>query len=199
MVADKVLENDAHIAAQGIEIVVAHVVAVEENAALIGIIEACQQLDQGRLARAVFTHEGENLARFQSKAEMADGPSLGSGISEADIVKYEPLTNWTRKGQRIVGRVDFRADLIKGKQVIEIERLAGGAGKACQKAFEKIAQAPERSGKKGEIADGQRTHERLPDDIGIGAVVADGSDGGEKATPTGTSDGDLTIGGVELS
>ena len=51
VVAHEVLEDDADVRAQRGEVVLAQVVAVEEDPALVGVVEAREQLDQRRLAR----------------------------------------------------------------------------------------------------------------------------------------------------
>ena len=109
IVADEILEDDAHVAAQRIEIVVAQVVAVEQDAAFVGIVEAGEQLHQRRLAGAVLAHQRQHLAGIQREAEIADRPSLGAGIPEADILEDEPLADWVAEtgsgfsGERISG------------------------------------------------------------------------------------------------
>ena len=45
------------------EVVLAEVVAVEQDAALVGVVEPRQQLDQGGLAGAVLAHQRQHLAR----------------------------------------------------------------------------------------------------------------------------------------
>ena len=90
----------------------------------------------------------------------------------------------------------FRFDLEEGEQVVEIEGLARRAGEARQKSFEKRAQAPERAGQKGEIADRERARQRAPDDVGIGQIVADGADRGEQAAPAGAPQREPAIGRV---
>ena len=50
------------LAAQLVEVVVAQVVAVEQDAALVGVVEARQQLHQRGLAGAVLAHQRQHLA-----------------------------------------------------------------------------------------------------------------------------------------
>ena len=51
--------------------------------------------------------------------------------------------------------------------------------KTCQQTLEQGAQAPERAGEEGEVADRELPLQRAPDDIGVGDVVADRPDRGE--------------------
>ena len=47
------------------EVVLAQIVAVEQDAAFVGIVEARQQLDERRLAGAVLADERQHLAGVQ--------------------------------------------------------------------------------------------------------------------------------------
>ena len=91
IVAHEILEDHAHAAAQRVEVVVAQVVAVEQDAALVGVVEPRQQLHQRGLAGAVLADQRHHLARLQGEAEMAHRPALGAGIDEADILEHEAL------------------------------------------------------------------------------------------------------------
>ena len=57
--------------AQLVEVVLAEVVAVEQDAALVRIVEPGEQLDQRRLARAVLADQRQHLARREREGECA--------------------------------------------------------------------------------------------------------------------------------
>ena len=185
VVAHEVLEDDAHAAAQLLEVVFAEVVAVEQDAALVRVVEPGQQLHQRRLAGAVLADQRHHLARLQGEAEMADRPALGAGIDEADILEHEAVADRMRERPRIGRRQDLRPRLEEGEQVVEIERLPRHRREAEQQAFEQGAQAQERARQERQIADRELALQRAPDDVGIGRVVADRADGGEHAAPHG--------------
>ena len=102
IVADEILEDDAHVSAQRTEIVLAQIVAIEQDATFVGIVQAGEELHERRLAGAVLTNQGDNLAGMQREAEMAYRPSLGAGIPEADVLEYEAPLDWARKRTRII-------------------------------------------------------------------------------------------------
>ena len=89
IVADEILEDDAHVSAQRIEIVFAQVVAIEQDAAFVRIVEAGEKLHERRLAGAVLADQREHLAGVQREAEMAYRPSLGAGIAKSDVLEYK--------------------------------------------------------------------------------------------------------------
>ena len=60
---ERLLGHDAQLAAQRVQRHRAHVHAVEQHAALGGVVEAVGQLGHGRLARAGGADEGDRLAR----------------------------------------------------------------------------------------------------------------------------------------
>src|SRR5580693_5968966 len=53
IVADKILEDDAHVSAQRTEIVLSQIVAIEQDATFVGIVEAAEKLHERGLAGAV--------------------------------------------------------------------------------------------------------------------------------------------------
>ena len=59
LVADEVLEDHADAAPQGLGLPLLQGGAVQQDAALLGLVQAGQQLDEGGLAAAVVTHQGQ--------------------------------------------------------------------------------------------------------------------------------------------
>ena len=68
MVAHEVLKDDADIAAENVEIIFAQIDAIEQDTALIGIIETGKQLDERRLAGAVLADEGQHFTSLKREA-----------------------------------------------------------------------------------------------------------------------------------
>ena len=62
VVAHEVLEDDADVRAKREEVVLAQIVAVEQDAALVRIVEAREQLHERRLAGAVLADQRKHLA-----------------------------------------------------------------------------------------------------------------------------------------
>ena len=73
LVAREVLEDDADAPAQRAGLPVVEVEPVEQDAALVGPVQARQQLDQRRLAGAVLADQRQALARPQCEADVAHG------------------------------------------------------------------------------------------------------------------------------
>ncbi len=143
VVAHEVLEDDADVAAQRGEVVIAQVAAVEQDPALVRVVEPRQELDQRRLAGAVLADQRQHLAGPQLEGEVAHRPALGPRVAEADVFEDEALADRLREGQRIGRRGDLRREVEEREEVVEIERLAGDLREADQQPFEEVAQAAE--------------------------------------------------------
>ena len=63
VVADEVLEDHTDVAAKAIEVVVAQLVAIQQDPAFVRVVQPRQQLDQRRLAGAVLADERDDFAR----------------------------------------------------------------------------------------------------------------------------------------
>ena len=92
VIAHEVLEDDADVGAQREEVVFAQVVAVEQDAALVRVVEPREQLDQRGLAGAVLADQREDLAGAQVERQPAHRPALGAGIAKADVLEREALS-----------------------------------------------------------------------------------------------------------
>ena len=91
VVADEVLENDADRAAHRLEIVVAQIDPIEQNAPLRRIVQPCEQLDERRLPRAVLANEGDALAGMQAEVHVPHRPGVAAGVAETDVFEHEAL------------------------------------------------------------------------------------------------------------
>ena len=82
VIAYEVLENDANRSAHRLEVVVAQIDPIEQNAPFRRIVQPCEQLDERRLPRAVLANEGDALAGMQAEVHMPHAPrrrGQGSG------------------------------------------------------------------------------------------------------------------------
>src|SRR2546425_11838683 len=90
VVAYEVLEDHADAAAQAVQIVLAQVHAIEQDAPFVGVVQPRQQLHQRRLPRPILAHQCDALARLEQEPEMAHGPAVRPGVAEADALELEP-------------------------------------------------------------------------------------------------------------
>ncbi len=128
---------------------------------------------------------------------MAHRPALGAGIAEADVLEGEAVADRRREGTRILRRDDLRLDLEEGEQVVEVERLPRHLREADQQPLQQGAQAEERAGQEGEVADAEAAAQRAPGDVGVGHVIAHRADGGQRAPPAGAADRQPAVALVE--
>jgi hypothetical protein len=95
------LENQADVAAQVVEVELAHVDAVEQHAAGGRVEEARDQAHQHALARAGRAEDGHALAGFHVEVDVAhDG--LGAVVGEGDV--FERTAPSSRGAAEGVGR-----------------------------------------------------------------------------------------------
>ena len=87
VVAHEVLEDHADVAAQTVQVVVAQVHAVEQDAPLVGIVEAGEQLDERRLARPVLPDQRDALFGLELEAQVAHRPAARARVVEAHVVE----------------------------------------------------------------------------------------------------------------
>src|SRR3546814_13821195 len=74
-VADEVLEDHAGVGAQLVQVVLGQRVAVEQDAAFVGVVQAREQFDQGGLAGAVLADQCQHLARSEARSVGKEGVS----------------------------------------------------------------------------------------------------------------------------
>src|SRR5258708_5394617 len=197
MEAHEVLEDHADVAAQLDEVVLAQVVAVEQDAARVGIVEAREQLHERGLAGAVLTDERQHLARLELEGQVAYRPAVGARIAEAHALEGEAPADRIRQPLRIRRRGDRGLDLEAREQVVEIQRLPRHARESRQQLLQQPPQAQERSGEAREVADGELAVQRAPDGVSVGEIVGDGAYRGERASPPRAAHRDPAIGAKE--
>ena len=140
------------------EVVLAQVVAVEQDAALVGIVEPREQLHERRLARAVLADERQHLARVQGEAQVAHRPALGARDSGSPTSsKREALA---RSATGTAAGSAARRSPARSRRTRRGRRGRAPGPATCEKpisrSFEQVAQAPERAGQEREVADGER-------------------------------------------
>src|SRR5207237_10906091 len=70
LVAHEILKDDTDVAMQIFEGVLPQVDAVEQNLSFGGVVEACDELDHGRLALAILTDQGDPFSRREGEIEI---------------------------------------------------------------------------------------------------------------------------------
>src|ERR1700721_106866 len=77
---ERILQYDTEAVAKDLQVVLAHVHAVNQDAAALNVIEAHHQAGNGCLARAGVADNGGGLVRLDSKADAAEDPfDVGEG------------------------------------------------------------------------------------------------------------------------
>ena len=176
VVADEVLEYHADRLPERREIVFAEVDPVEQNAPLGRIVEACHQLGERRLARAVLTDQRNPLMRSALQVDVPDRPAIRPRIAKADVLEDEPGLDGSRHRPGAGRGRDVGPDLEKEKEVAEVERLLVDIARLQQQLLNDRPALGERRRQKGERPDRDDAEGRLEHDDGVGPVVAERPD-----------------------
>ena len=90
----RVLQDDAELAAQVLDVQFADVDAVEKDLPALDVVEAQQELDGGGLAGAGVADDGDGLAGLDAEGNVAQDPVFLAGIGaavigEPDVAKFD--------------------------------------------------------------------------------------------------------------
>ena len=91
LVAREILEDHPDPLSQAVFIPIVQVQSIQQDAALLRPVKAGQQLDQRRLAGAVFTDQRQRLAGPDVQVDIAQGRLLGSRVGEAYALEADPV------------------------------------------------------------------------------------------------------------
>ena len=192
-VADEILEDYPDMGMDIAHGKILEIDAVHRDAALVGVIEPGQQLDDGGLARAILAHQSQRLAGLEGKVQMAQRPGVGIGIAEANILKHHAGLDRLGKRLGLGRRNDGWLDLEEGEQVIKIHRLPGNLGKAQQQLLEQAIEPQKRARQEGKVADREIADDGPPDDKAIGTIIGQRRDRREQRAPEGALGGNAAI------
>ncbi len=84
------LQHDADLRAQAVDRQVAEVVAVDQDRALAGVVEARDQVDDRALAAAGGAQQRDSLARLGRKADVVQHGRAAAEVAEAHIPELDP-------------------------------------------------------------------------------------------------------------
>src|SRR6186713_1885232 len=90
LVAHEVLEDNADAAAQHGGVPFLQVTTVEQHPTMGGRVQARQQLDQGGLARAVFSDQRQALAALDLQVDAGDRHLVGARITKLHVFELHP-------------------------------------------------------------------------------------------------------------
>jgi hypothetical protein len=102
----RLLAHDPEGPSQLVDVVVANVVALEEDIPLRRLVEAQQQLENGGLAAARSPHEGHFVALSDAEVDAAEGVVLSTFVPETDVL--ELYVSFYRIGQHFRAPSDLQ-------------------------------------------------------------------------------------------
>ena len=174
--------------------------AVEQNAALGGVVEAGEQLNEGGFAGPVLAHQRQLFAGPQVEVEVAQGPLLGVAVLKAHILEHEAFPDGIGEGPHRLAFVaaDAGLELEEVEEILEVERALGHRAEAAQNPFEQSPHAGKRAGQKRELADADAPVHGLQDDVDVGRVVARRAHRREERAPAGALHHEGLVLGVKI-
>ena len=101
LVSDEVLEDDADLAVQILDVVLAQVDAVEQDTARRRVVQTRDQLHQRGLALPVLTDEGNALAAGDAEVEVVEDRPRVARVLERDVLEHEAVANRPRRRYRV--------------------------------------------------------------------------------------------------
>src|SRR5215472_12843692 len=85
--AEEILEGACQARAPILHRNLREVSSVNQDSALIRLVEACQQFYEGGFASAVFSHDRNHRSALQIQVHIFEYPTLSAGIGEGDILQ----------------------------------------------------------------------------------------------------------------
>src|SRR6266446_1825183 len=175
---ERILEHDAELPAQILQIDGSNVLAVEKNLAALNIVKAQEQGNQGGLAGAGMSDDGEGLPGLDAEGYIAQNPIFVGGlrsvaIAEPDVAKFD-LT------ERMIERDGVGIRFNQHGFIQKLEDALGSRHRGLQDVefLAEILDRPEKTLRKhregGQNAEAERTRENT-----VSAGPIDQGDGGE--------------------
>ena len=149
----KILEHDAQTPADVVRAEPAHVDPIEQDLAVLEVVEAAEQPRQGRLAGSGRSHDGELLARLDAETHVVEH-RLGLVVAEAHVPELDAAFEAGGQGGRMLGL---------GHVLVPVEELEDALG-ARHGAVEHVVL----------LADG---HDGAEEQVGVAGEEDQGSDG----------------------
>ncbi len=159
LVLEEVLEDDADVAAQVVQVVLLDRVPVDQDLTGCRLVQPGQQLDQGGLACAVVADDGAAPARRDHAAETVEGLRVGARVDERDVAELDPVPQLGGEPPVAAGYPRFG----QGEEVEEVpgvERVLVEPGESSQQARAGRADRGDGLEESGQLADRAARHRR---------------------------------------
>src|SRR5713101_59010 len=137
LVGDVVLEHRTDLGAELVGVEVLDVDPIDQDPAGVGVVQAADQLEQGRLAGAVPADYGQRLARLDSEAEVGQRVGLSARVGECHVVKADLAAHRLRDLHRGGRRLHRRLRLHQLEQVVQVEVVLVHPRKAGEDALDR--------------------------------------------------------------
>src|ERR1700694_1743029 len=152
LVGDVVLEHATNLAAELRGIDVFYVDAVDQNAAVDGIVEAADQLEERRLPGTIAADNGDRLSRGDGETQVGQRVLGCSWVGEADVLEADLTFNWIWQGDWVCGCRQRARRFHQLEQVAQVEIVLVHAGEPTEDSLDRVLHRLRRRGVKGEVA-----------------------------------------------
>jgi hypothetical protein len=138
---EDVLEDDGEVLAQGLQVPLAHVHAVEQYRAALHVVEAHEEVGDGRLARAGVADERDRLAGLDREGDALENPLVllvgEPHVAELDAALGAPAFFRPLRRGHGDGQVERAEDAVRGDEgrledVVPVRDVADGLEEALR-------------------------------------------------------------------
>src|SRR5258708_9197632 len=174
-IAHEILEDDADLTMQILQVVLAKIDSIEQDLSIRGIVQPGHQLDDSGLALAIFANQRQPLRGMQLKINAIENQSGISGVAERDVAKLDSLHDGSRRRQCVRLGANGWLHFKEGQQIGEKQRLVTNGRQCAENLLNVAAGLLNRSRQEYQLADRQRTGNRTPNYKYVGRIVTRGS------------------------
>ena len=120
MIAHEVLEDNPHRMTQLGKVIVTQVLPVEQDPSFARIIQPGQQFNEGRFARAVFSHQCQFFPRTELKGNLTQNPVFTVRVMKTDVFENKTFPNRFGEGNRVWFGNNFGLEVKEIKKILEV-------------------------------------------------------------------------------
>src|SRR6201981_3595227 len=179
VVAHEILEYNANLIPQGVEVVIAKIYAIEEDLSFRWVVETSEQLCDGRFSLAIFSNQRNPLVRLDLKIDTAQHRLGIFRICERNISKFDSAPNrpWRRNGSGLCS--NSRLHLEEFQQIGHEQSLIRNAGECGEQGLNIRAGTGNRTRQEDHLVKTERPDYRSIHHIGVRSVVTERAQRGQ--------------------
>src|SRR4051812_30896702 len=101
LIAHEILKDHTDLTIEIFKVVLAKVYPIEQDLAFGGVVQSCDEFNDGSFALTVLTYQRDALAGLKPEVQPVKNQALRARIDERYVAKFKALPNRPGRGQRI--------------------------------------------------------------------------------------------------